>query len=104
MSVKTARRIRPFLVALVIGLGFPALAFAEAPVPQTTDEATQDTDETQQQAAQGDEQRKRPDGKVKPKEAQKDQDSSLSHDTDEESLDQESGSDAMMQPDGYNGG
>ncbi|GAA5171726.1 hypothetical protein [Modicisalibacter zincidurans] len=104
MSVKTVRRIRPFLVALVVGLGFPALAFAEDPIPQTTDEATQDTDESQQQAARGDEQRKRLEGKVKPQEAQKDQDSSLNHDTDEERLDQESGSDAMMQPDGYNGG
>ncbi|MDW5378382.1 hypothetical protein R6258_15770 [Halomonas sp. HP20-15] len=103
MSMKTAKRISPsLLAALVIGLGLPAFAFADEPIPQASDEATQDAG-SQQQAAQSDEQRKRPEGKVKPQEAQKHQDTSLSHDTDEESLDQESGSDAMMQPDGYGG-
>ncbi len=108
MSMTTAHSIcpfliRPFLAALVIGLAAPVFA-DEAPAERTKGEATQNSDEAQQQASQGEEQRKRPEGEVKPQEAQKGQDSSLSHDTDEKSLDQTSGSDAMMQPNGYNGG
>ncbi|WP_136066379.1 hypothetical protein [Modicisalibacter radicis] len=103
MSMTTAQRIRPFLAVLMIGLAAPAFAEEEA-ARQASDEAGQSPGEARQHASQAEEQQKRPEGKVKPQEAQKGQDSSLSHDTDEGSLDQESGSDAMMQPDGYSGG